>query len=138
MHDPFKTFGAFSWNELMTTDPASAKVFYAGLFGWCLEDMDMGPEGIYTVIKTASGKEIGGVMGMPPGSEAMPPAWGAYVTVEDADATVAKAESLGARVIVPPRDIPKVGRFAVIQDPQGASLAVIAYAFSESFRECVE
>jgi hypothetical protein len=131
MHDPFKTPGAFSWNELMTSDPARARAFYQGLFGWQLEDMDMGPEGTYTVIKTADGEAIGGVMGMPPGAAGMPPAWGAYVTVEDADATVAKAEALGARVAVPPRDIPKVGRFAVIQDPQGATLAVIAYAFSE-------
>ena len=127
MHDPFKTPGAFSWNELMTSDPAAAKTFYQGLFGWKLEEMDMGQEGKYTVIKSTDGEPIGGVMGMPPGAEGMPPAWGAYVTVEDADAILAKAESLGAKVIVPPRDIPKVGRFAVFQDPQGATLAVIAY-----------
>jgi predicted enzyme related to lactoylglutathione lyase len=128
MHDPFKTPGAFSWNELMSTDPVVAKAFYQGLFGWQLEDMDMGPEGTYTVVKTADGEAIGGVMGMPPGAEGMPSHWGAYVTVADTDATVSKAEALGAKVIVPPRDIPKVGRFAVFHDPQGATLAVIAYA----------
>jgi len=127
MHDPFKTPGAFSWNELMTTDPAAARAFYQGLFGWQLEDMNMAEGGTYTVVKTADGEAIGGVMAMPPGAAGMPPAWGAYVTVEDTDATVAKAEALGASVVVPPTDIPKVGRFAVLRDPQGAALAVIAY-----------
>ena len=127
MHDPFKTPGAFSWNELLTPDPAAAKAFYQGLFGWQLEDMDMGPGGAYTVVKTTDGEAIGGVMATPPNAAGMPPTWGAYVTVADADATVAKAQALGASVVVPATDIPKVGRFAVFRDPQGAALAVIAY-----------
>jgi hypothetical protein len=58
MNDPFKTHGAFSWCELMTPDPEAAKRFYGTLFGWTLEDMDMG-RGTYTVIK-AGGAGIGG------------------------------------------------------------------------------
>ena len=50
MNDPFKTHGAFSWCELMTPDPEGAKRFYGTLFGWTLEDMDMG-RGTYTVVK---------------------------------------------------------------------------------------
>lgn len=127
MHNPFATPGAFSWSELLTTDTAAAKAFYASLFGWQLEDMDMGPEGLYTVVKTADGEAVGGLMAMPSDATGIPPHWGTYVTVADTDATVAQAEALGARVLVPPRDIPEVGRFAVIQDPQGAVLSVIAY-----------
>ena len=57
----------------------------------------------------------------------MPPTWGAYVTVDDVEATVAQAEKLGGKICIPPTDIPTVGRFAVIQDPQGAMLSVITY-----------
>jgi uncharacterized protein len=125
MHDPFKTPGAFSWNELMTTDPVAAKSFYGELFGWQTEEMNMDNGMTYTVVKTADGEGIGGIMGMPPGAPA--PAWGAYITVTDTDETIAKATSLGAQVVLPPQDIPGVGRMAWFRDPQGAVIAVIAY-----------
>ena len=68
-------------------------------------------------------------MGMPPGAPAgMPPTWVPYVTVADVDALVKKVVSLGGKVHMPPTDIPTVGRFAVIQDPQGAVLNLITYA----------
>jgi predicted enzyme related to lactoylglutathione lyase len=57
----------------------------------------------------------------------MPPNWGAYVTVDDVDATAVLAEKLGGKILVPPTDIPTVGRFSVIQDPQGAVLSAITY-----------
>ena len=100
--DAFKTHGAFSW-----------------------------PGGTYNVVK-ANGAPIGGVMAMPPQAGAMPPVWVGYVTVTDADATVRKAVELGGSVIHGPEDIPKIGRFAVIKDPQGAVLNVIAYAMPQS------
>lgn len=123
--DAFKTPGAFSWSELMTTDPAAATAFYGELFGWTLEKMDMGMP--YHVIKVGDAA-IGGIMGMPPGAPAgRPPMWASYVTVADVDSLVEKVEALGGKVHVPPQDIPTVGRFAVIQDPQGAVLNVITY-----------
>ena len=65
---------------------------------------------------------------MPEGVPAqVPPHWAAYVTVEDVDATAKKAEQAGATIIVPPTDIPNVGRFCTFQDPQGAVLSVITY-----------
>lgn len=124
--DPFQTPGAFSWCELMTTDPASATEFYGTLFGWKVEAMNMGMP--YHVIKVGEAG-IGGIMGMAPGAPAsMPPVWVPYVTVADVDALVKKVASLGGKVHVPPTDIPTVGRFAVIADPQGATLNVITYA----------
>jgi hypothetical protein len=59
--------------------------------------------------------------------QGMPPMWGAYVTVDDVDLTARTAEQLGARLLVPPTDIPNVGRFCVIQDPQGAVINAITY-----------
>ena len=118
--------GAFSWNELLTTDVAGAKAFYAELFGWAMCDEQL-PNASYTVLK-AGDQKVGGIMAMPADAQGAPPMWGAYVTVDDVDQQSAKATSLGATVIVPPCDIPKVGRFAVIRDPQGAILSLITYS----------
>lgn len=123
--DVFTTPGAFSWSELMTPDPASAREFYGALFGWTFDEMPM-PEGTYNVIKLGEAA-VGGIMGTPPGSGPMPPMWGCYVTVADADATVRRCVELGGKVIVGPQDVPGVGRFAVILDKQGAALNVMAY-----------
>ena len=60
---------------------------------------------------------------MPPQAEG-PSHWIPYIMVEDVDATCAKAESLGACIYKQPDDIPHMGRFAVLGDPQGASFAV--------------
>lgn len=117
--------GAFSWCELMTSDVEAAKAFYGKLFGWQTEDMPM-PGMNYTVINVA-GKGVGGIMTTPPGAQGMPPMWGVYVTVDDVDATARLTVELGGKVLVEPTDIPKVGRFCVIQDPQGASIAAITY-----------
>jgi len=117
--------GAFSWNELMTTDVGAAKKFYGELFGWSMQDMptcDMG----YTMAKVGD-KEAAGIMGIPPDFKHLPPAWSAYVTVDDVDKQAAKAETLGGKIILPAQDIPEVGRFAVISDPQGAILSIITY-----------
>ena len=70
---------------------------------------------------------MGGMMAIPPNAEGMRPAWGVYVTVDDVDATAQQAVELGGSVCLPPLDIPNVGRFAVLQDPQGAVIHVIAY-----------
>lgn len=123
--DPFVTPGAFSWCELMTTDAKAATEFYSGLFGWSVQTMPM-PQGDYHVLKVGDAM-IGGIMAIPKEAQGMPPNWGAYVTVEDVDATVRRCQALGGRVCHPPQEIPGVGRFAVIADPQGATLNVVAY-----------
>lgn len=123
--DAYKTHGAFSWCELMTDDPKAAVEFYGGLLGWTAQDMDMGT-GAYHVIKVGE-TSVGGIMGKPPGGEKMPSMWGCYVTVDDIDATVAKCVQLGGKVIMPPMDVPTVGRMAVLQDPQGATFNAITY-----------
>jgi len=125
MDEQFKQHGAFSWCELLTSDVAAAKAFYTKLFGWETEEMSV-PGMTYTVIK-AGGKEIGGIMNVPPEAKGMPPAWGSYVTVDDVDRTAKAAEQLGGKILMPPQDIPDVGRFCVIQDPQGAVINAIAY-----------
>lgn len=128
--DAFQTPGAFSWCELMTTDPTAATTFYQELLGWTVEPMNMGMP--YNVLKVGDAA-IGGIMGMPPGAQpGMPPMWMCYVTVADVDALVKKVAALGGKVHMGPSDIPNVGRFAVVQDPQGAVLNLITYAMPAS------
>jgi predicted enzyme related to lactoylglutathione lyase len=124
--NPFQQHGAFSWCELMTPDPEAAQAFYGELLGWTLKAGDVG-DMPYTVIEVA-GKGIGGMAAPPPSSPNMPPTWGTYITVDDVDTTAAKAQELGGKVLMPPMDIPSVGKFALIQDPQGAAFCVITYA----------
>jgi predicted enzyme related to lactoylglutathione lyase len=126
MDDAMKQHGAFSWNELMTSDVSAAKTFYAGLLGWSIEDMTMQNGMIYSVVK-AGGKEVGGIMATPTETAGMPPQWGAYVTVDDVDASALQAQQLGGKLLLPAQDIPGVGRYCVIQDPQGATLSLITY-----------
>jgi predicted enzyme related to lactoylglutathione lyase len=107
------------WNELMTPDVEASRDFYKALFGWNLK---VGAE--YTEIYVGE-RPAGGMMQMPPDMQGVPPAWTPYFAVEDCDATVAKAKSLGGQTYVPPTDILSVGRFAVLADPQGAAFDVI-------------
>ena len=125
MSEAMKQHGAFSWNELMTTDPAAAKAFYSQLLGWSLEDIK--PDGMDYTIASCEGRELAGIMGIPAEAGDMPPTWGAYVTVDDVDASARQAEALGGKVALAPRDIPGIGRFCVICDPQGATLSLITY-----------
>lgn len=124
--DVFNTHGAFSWCELMTTDPDAAREFYTQLFGWGSKTMDM-PKGTYTTVQVGD-TSIAGLTKIPDDAKGMPPNWGCYVTVNDVDATCARVKQLGGKVIMPAFEIPTVGRMAVIQDPQGAALSVITYA----------
>jgi predicted enzyme related to lactoylglutathione lyase len=112
--------GDWHWNELMTPDEKKALAFYEGVFGYTHDSMDMGPQGTYYLLKKGEVMR-GGLMRAP--MPATPPLWMPYVAVADCDATAAKAGSLGAQVIVPPTDIPNVGRFAAIIDAQGACIA---------------
>lgn len=122
----YTTPGAFSWTELMTPDPKAAASFYGALLGWRSETMPMAQGGEYTVFKVGE-TSIGGTMAPPPDAPPMPPMWGPYVTVTNTDETVQKCQSLGGKLIAGPMDIPEIGRFAVLQDPQGAVFNVIAY-----------
>lgn len=120
--------GVFSWNELMTRDVAGAKAFYTGLLGWTIEDKPMPGMGMtYTLVKVGD-TPVGGIMPMPPeAGQDMPSVWGSYVNVDDVDASAKKAVELGGTVYKEPADIPGVGRFCVIGDPQGAFLALITF-----------
>ena len=124
--DTTKTHGAFSWSELMTSDPAAATEFYGKLFGWTAQTMDMG-SGPYHVVKVGD-TSVGGIMKTPAEASGTPSMWGCYVTVDNVEKTLTDCAALGGKTLVPAMDVPGVGRMAVIQDPQGAVLSVMAYS----------
>jgi uncharacterized protein len=111
--------GRFVWHDLMTSDSGKAQEFYQKVTGWGTQAWD---GGVPYTMWTANGAPLGGVMGMPPNSPA-PPHWLAYIAVPDTDATAEQVASLGGRIIKAPDDIPNVGRFAILADPQGAVFA---------------
>ena len=116
--------GRFTWYDLMTTDPAAAQSFYTGLIGWGTQQWEGGsmPYTMWTNRDTP----MGGLMELPEEArkQGAPPHWLAYVATPDLDATVSRAQELGAKVYVPRTEIPDSGAFAVLADPQGAVFAV--------------
>ena len=114
--------GSVCWNELYTRDTAAAGAFYSGLFGYGLKQSEMPMP--YTEYQFDR-KSIAGMMGMGPEMEGVPPHWNIYFTVANCDETFAKATELGAKPIVPPMDIPGVGKMAMMTDSQGVVFAFI-------------
>ena len=128
MKDYFKGHGVFSLNELITTDLTVAKEFYGELFGWTFTETKAIYGNPYLVVHR-EGIMIGGMMlkdGNVP--DDVMPCWDPYITVDDVETSGKRVEKLRGKVILLPTDIPKVGRFCVIKDPQGISLNLITYA----------
>ena len=119
---PAPTNGAFCWNELASADPEKSVAFYSEIGGFTAKAMDMGPMGTYHVLESGGAPRAGIMKQSMPGQ---PHAWLPYVQVAKADATAEKAKKLGATVVVPPTDIPNVGRFAILVDPRGVALGVL-------------
>ena len=107
--------------ELNTTDVGKAKDFYGKLFDWKLEDVDMGGGMTYTLIAVGEGTG-GGMMQHPmPGA---PSIWLPYVLVDDIVAATAKAQSLGATVVLDVKEVMGEGSLSIITDPTGAMLGL--------------
>lgn len=124
--------GSFCWNELATTDLEAAQNFYESLLGWEIKESKAtsecegsgGPPMVYNEI-VVGGQHVGGIYKMGPEFGQAPSHWMAYVAVDDVDARARQVWELGGKVCVPPTDIPAVGRFCVVNDPTGATLALI-------------
>lgn len=113
--------GRFNWHELMMTDADVSVKFYTQLFGWTVQEMDMGPAGKYRLFN-AGGVPVGGAIVASPG---VPSNWLVYVAIEDTHATVKKVGELGGKVMVPPTEVPGMVHFAIAVDPHGAAFGVV-------------
>ncbi len=112
---------SLSWNELGTRDVEAAKRFYNAVFGWTTK-------GDSYLEWQLDGRTIGGcndmnAMGLP---QQIPPHWLVYFAVKSCDEMADRAKELGGAVSMPPQDIPGMGRFSVLADPQGAVFAVFS------------
>ncbi len=121
---PTENAGRFVWYEHMARDVPAAIAFYGDVVGW--KTQPFGEASHEYVMWLGSQGPLGGVMQLPDELQKMgvPPHWMAYVQVDDVDATAARVRTLGAKVLHEATDIPTVGRFAVIGDPQGAAIAL--------------
>jgi uncharacterized protein len=115
-----EVLGRFVWHELLTNDTAGAAAFYPKVLPWRTAPSSMPGYTIWMAGQT----QIGGLMALPSEAGSTPPHWLVYVGTPSVDSTCSQAQGLGARVVKPPADIPNVGRFAVLSDPQGATFAV--------------
>lgn len=124
--------GTPCWFELATKGVEKAEAFYKAVFGWSVKVGNDAGMVYRELTPPAAAAPQGGMMELTPQHGPTPPHWLIYFTVEDCDGDATRATSLGGQVIVPPMDIPKVGRFAVLADPAGASFAVIKLALDPS------
>ena len=108
----------------MTRDVEGAKAFYRELLGWTHYDKDMGEDDNYAVF-LSGGKEVAGLFDINDKQfEGIPNHWFAYIKVDDVDASVAKVEASGGKVLRPCFDVPEVGRIAIIADSTGAAVGI--------------
>lgn len=137
-HSMSDSHGKFVWYELMTSDTAAAEPFYRDVVGWNAQDAGM-PGMSYTLFK-AGEMSVGGMMTMPPNcaNGNARPGWIGYIAVADVDKSAAQAEKEGGKVLRAPGDIPGVGRFAIIADPQGATFALFKPLMRAGQEKCPE
>ena len=118
-----KLHGRFVWYDLMSPDFDGSKTFYTNVAGWTTEPFQPVPEMPPYTMWMADGTSIGGMMPLPEEGN-VPPHWLLYIGADNVDKTVEDIRTNGGTVLEEPKDIPTVGRFAVCQDPQGATFAV--------------
>ena len=133
--------GSWNFSGLNTTDRSGAEAFYRAVFGWELSEFGDGGGSSYWRMPgygdflerndpdiRKRNAELGApdrfedavATLQPPAGDDTPPHWSTTFAVDDADGVADRAKELGGSVVVPPTDAPWV-RFAVIQDPQGAT-----------------
>ena len=110
--------GDFVWYELCTSDPEAASAFYSAVIGWTVQTSAM--PGIEYRLASVGDRQVAGIMTLPPDQMPPRPTWFGYIAADDVDAKVAEVTTQGGGVHRPATDIPAVGRFAVVSDPQGA------------------
>lgn len=109
----------FIWHELVTPDQASSGAFFRQLFDWTSKEVDAGPFGVYTLFQKDD-QDVAGMMNPTPDTPGKGSCWHSYIAVESVDDCTERVPSLGGSVLVPPHDVPDVGRICVVADPTGA------------------
>ena len=121
--------GALVWSELFTTLPEAEAGFYGGLFGWSRMDT-IGAGGLPYMLFQSGGRNAAGMMTILEEWGAVSPSWLVYFAVQDCEATIRKAIDLKGSLVLPAAEIPDLGRFALLTDPQGANFFILEMAQS--------
>ncbi|MEM8695190.1 MAG: VOC family protein [Pseudomonadota bacterium] len=123
--------GDFIWYELMTTDAQAATDFYGAVIGWDAEISGQ-PEMPYHLFSMGE-TQIAGMMTLTDEMKqgGAKPCWLGYIGVDDVDKSADAIKTAGGAVHVPPTDIPDVGRFAMVTDPQGTFFYIMRSASDE-------
>lgn len=109
----------FIWQELVTPDQDVSGSFFSKLLGWSLKQVDAGEFGTYTLFQK-NGQDVAGMMNPTPDTPGEGSYWHSYIAVDNVDVCAKQAVELGGKVLVPPHDVPDVGRICAIADPTGA------------------
>lgn len=118
--------GLFSWADLSSPDPAVAKTFYMGVFGWEADDQHFPDGSLMYVMFSKDGKTVAGMGPQPPQMQELgvPPMWNSYVSVDSVDAAIEKWTAAGGSVVAPAMDVMSSGRMAFVMDPEGATVGL--------------
>ncbi len=111
------------WFELNAADQDAAQAFYEAVAAWHIAPSTMPEHGGYRIAE-ADGKPVAGIRRSIPEAPGFP-GWAVYLAAGDVDATASRAVDLGGQIPFGPVDIPHVGRFAMVRDPQGVIFAVM-------------
>ena len=117
--------GTIGWIDLTVNDASGVKDFYAAVAGWTAEPLNMGGYSDYVMKPAAGGDAVTGICHARGVNAILPPVWRVYIRVANLDASLRACAARGGKVIDGPRSSGVYGRFAVIQDPAGASAALI-------------
>jgi hypothetical protein len=118
--------GSVTWFELNSRDAAVAERFYTELLGWTSEVMPM--QGMDYTVFSVGGSGAAGMLQMTEEWGDLPSHWMVYFEVADCDAAAQRAVELGGANPFPPMEVPEVGRWAVVSDPQGAHFSIMTSA----------
>lgn len=121
----FDVPGALTWNELTTRDVDGSTAFYHSIFGWTARRSSMA--GSPYVLWECDGLTIAGMQPMigREWPDDLPPHWMIYFAVRDCDESARVARGLGGRIVRTPTTFP-MGRYAILEDPQGGIFSILA------------
>ena len=127
--------GSIGWIDLSVPDAEKIRSFYAEVIGWETSPVDMGEYQDFNMIPPGTEMPVAGICNARGMNADVPPQWLMYVIVEDTDASAARCEELGGKIVIAPKDMGQNARFSVIQDPAGAVLAIFAIVEGEDEEE---
>lgn len=116
--------GSVGWMDLTVEDAPRVRDFYREVVGLGTSEVEMGGYSDYCMLEHGSERPVAGVCHARGTNAGLPPVWLVYFTVADVDASVARCEALGGRIVVAPKGVGGSGRYAVVEDPAGAVAAL--------------